>query len=193
MKNNSLNVKFFMFGFMVILQMIYLSGCKKVNTNDSHLDSILNTPFSVRSAMSLAIRKSDIASLYGKPDITRMQMDYSYEIRILSDGSRFFVFYNNSGIVTDSWRFDKLFDRNAFKNIVVQKSVVEDVKKIDPYFQIFEYSENKDSAISEHRLLDGSLLVIIYKKIANNWIVDTITYMEQDPSGFVSKILPEDR
>ncbi|MDR3542628.1 MAG: hypothetical protein P4L69_16940 [Desulfosporosinus sp.] len=67
------------------------------------------------------------------------------------------------------------------------------MKKIDPYFQLFEYSQNNDSAISEHRLSDGGLITVEYKKINNDWVVNSTNYEKQDPSGFVSKLFPDDK
>lgn len=193
MKNTSSNVKVLQFGLILIFGIVCLSGCSNTNISSNSQDSILNTPFSIRSAMSIAIRKADIASQYGKPDVTRKQKDYSYEIRILSDGSKFFVIYNSADIVSDEWRLNKLLSRSDFEKIIIGKSTVGDVKKIDPYFQVFEYSDNRVMAISEHRLKDGDLLTIKYKKVDNEWIVDAVTYIEQDSSGFASKILPEDK
>jgi len=192
-KNNPSNVKLLQFGLTLILGMVCSNGCSNTNVPGNSQDSILNTPFSIRSAMSIAIRKADIASQYGKPDVTRKQKDYAYEIRILSDGSKFFVIYGSDDIVNDEWRLNKLLARSDFEKIVAGKSVVGDVKKMDPYFQLFEYSDDKNAAISEHRLNDGGLLTIGYKKVGNEWVVDSLTYKDQDPSGFASKILPEDK
>ena len=194
MKNSSSSLlKFLQFGLTLLLALLFSSGCGTTNIPTNIQNTILNVPYSIRSAMSFALRKADIARLYGEPAVTRQQKDYSYEIRILSDGSKFFVLYGSHDIVTDLWRLKKLSARSDFEKIVAGQSRMDDVKKIDPYFQIFETSHQHDAAISEHRLNDGGLLTIGYKKVGDEWAVDAVTYTAQDPSGFASKILPEDQ
>lgn len=191
--NLSDNIRFLKQGLLLVFVIICFSGCSNREILDDSQNSIFNIPYSIKSSMSLVIRRDYIANLYGKPDIVRKQKDYSYEIRSLSDGSKFFVFYDSTNIVIDSWRLTELLERSEFEKIITGESTFNDVKKIDPYFQIFEYSQNKDAAISEHRLKDSGLITVEYKKINNVWVVDSVKHEQQDPSGFVSKLLPEDK
>ncbi|MDR3539438.1 MAG: hypothetical protein P4L69_00480 [Desulfosporosinus sp.] len=109
--------------FLLVLVMIFLNGCTDRNISNATQNSIDNIPYSTRSSMSLAVRKDDITNLYGKPDVVRTQNDYTYEIRNLSDGSKFFVFYNDN-VATDAWRLKELIDRSKFDKISPMKSTV---------------------------------------------------------------------
>ena len=183
--------------FLLLLTPIILClfGCSKelTNTIAKNEESFLNIPYSITSSISFVTKKADVMNKYGKPEVVRKQSDYSYEIRTLKDKSKLFVFYGNDENVIDSWRLNKLLNRNDFDNIKIEASKESDIREIDPYFQIFEYSEKRENGISEHRVDDNGLIKVEYKKTNNVWVVSSILYEKQDPSGFLSKLLPEDK
>lgn len=192
-------------GMSLLLFTILISGCDKqrpYSINQTETSStqseesttqaeIFNIPYSIRSNMSLAIRMDDISKKYGKPDVVREEKNYTYEIRNLEDGSKFFVLYRKDKISSDMWRLKGLFDRNDFSKIEVKKSTDTDVKKIDPYFNVYELQGDK--GISEHRLKNNGLAILEYKKEKNIWLVEKVEFKDQDPSGFESKLLLEDK
>ena len=162
-------------------------GKIKVSENTSNLKP--NIPYSIRSNMSIAIKKSYIAEKLGKADITRKLETKTYEIRKKNDGSMvIFIYDNENKNLIDVWRLKELFERNDFKNIVAGESTYDDVVQVDPYTIVFENS-NKEG-ISEHRMMDDEVAVISYKREQGTWRVYDISF-EKDPLGFSTLISPD--
>lgn len=193
---------------IIVLISIGCSGCSKhepkeettnVNTEHTIRELMYNMPRMVRSGMSFAIRKKDIDNIFGEADIVRTNGQYSYEIRYMEDGGKLFVFYDHIGThinehigprAYDMWTFKYIFDYNDFKNIRKGRSTSKDVKKIDPYLYIYEFSNN--TGVSEHKLKDNKNLIIEYVKKNKSWVVSDIKYNDEDPSNMTKSILPED-
>lgn len=155
---------------------------------------LLNIPSLLRWTKSVAVSKKDIIDQYGKADTTRDLNDYTYEIRNFSDSSKQFIFYDKGDIVSDSWRLKHLIDPKIFNKIKPGKSTYENVKEIDPYFKPFETTQNnKQIALSEHKLTDNGIMTVTYKKNNNKWIVESLEHSKDDPLKFVSKLLTEDK
>ncbi len=63
---------------------------------------------------------------------------------------------------------------------------------MDPYFMVLSGGD-PDKGTSEHRLRDQGLAAVAYTMVEGRRIVQSVSYTERDPSGFVSKLTPEDR
>lgn len=160
---------------------------------DLNKSSVSNIPYSIRSSMSFAPHKAEIEKQLGKADITRRMKGYSYEIRNVSDGSHIFIMYMSSGYVSNVWRLAHLLSQDSFSKINIGESTLSNVKKIDPYFMEFNYSDQQKVATSEHKLDDDGVMIIRYTHSNNTWVVDSIEHNKQDPSAFVAQLLPEDK
>ncbi|MEC0203692.1 hypothetical protein P4H39_13705 [Paenibacillus lautus] len=179
-------------GVVALLLCIMLPGAGKVH-EEITLHNEINSPYLYRIIMSFGMSKDDVDSQFGKPDIVRKGQDYTYEIREMADGSKLVSFFHpQGGYLLDQWRLSRLPERSEFEALVPGETHALDVKRIDPYFKLMA-DQTHETATSEHRLRDSGLATIQYKKSNGRWIVDSIQYMDQDPSGFVSKLRAEDR
>lgn len=64
MKNNLFKV-----GIGLIVMIAFFSWCSNKVTPKPNEETILNTPYSITSAMSLVVTDSDILQKYGEPDV----------------------------------------------------------------------------------------------------------------------------
>jgi len=181
--------RFLLLTLMVCFIALNLLGCSKGDNNVNMNKN--NIPYSMRVNTSIAIRSSEIENKYGKANVTRNLKSKSYEVRNMDDGSKLFVIYDNAtNRVIDIWQLKKLFDHESFKNIIEGKSTLKDIIAIDPYTTIMEKS--KDSAISEHKLINNEVYTIDYIKKNGEWTVDKMNLIANDPSEFTKTILAED-
>ncbi len=148
-----------------------------------------NVPYSIRANMSIVLKKQYVEDILGKADITKKIETKTYEIRKKDDSSLIIVTYDNeSGRLIDVWRLEKLYEIKDFEEIVVGKSTLDDVEKIDPFTSFFEKS--KENGISEHRLINDEVVVISYIRANDSWQVDDVA-VEKDPVGFSTIISPD--
>lgn len=179
-------------GVLVLTLFIILPGAGKVD-EELTLHNEINAPYFYRMLLSYAPDQKTIEIQHGKPDIVRIERDYTYEIHKMSDGSELITFYtSNGGRLTDQWQLSRLPERSEFGALVPGETLAQDVKKIDPYFRLMT-DQTDETGTSEHRLRDSGLATVNYRRVDGRWIMDSIQYMDQDPSGFVSKLRAEDR
>lgn len=179
-------------GAIAVLLVLLLLCIGKAD-EDITLHNEINIPFVYRLLMSYAPDSYTVESQYGKPDIVRKERDYTYEIHEMADGSKLVsFFYPRGGHLTDQWRLSRLPERSEFEVLVPGEALAQEVKRIDPYFKLMTDATH-ETGTSEHRLRDTGLATIQYKHAGGRWIVDSIGYTAQDPSGFVMKLRAEDR
>ncbi|CAM3541414.1 hypothetical protein PAGL106935_11575 [Paenibacillus glucanolyticus] len=179
-------------GVLALMLCIFLSGADQAD-EEITLHNEINTPYYYRMLLSYAPDQQTVERQYGKPDIIRKEQDYTYEIRKMPDGSELITFYtSNSGHLMDQWRLSRLPERSEFEALIPEVTLAQDIKQIDPYFQLIA-DQTHETGTSEHRLRDSGLATIKYRHADGRWIMDSIQYMDQDPSGFVSKLRAEDR
>jgi|GEM_PF-1418359 len=178
-------------GICAFMLLLSLPGTSEADEG-MPLQNQINTSYLFRILRSYAPDRQTTERQYGKPDIVRESREHPYEIRSMPDGSRLVTMYRSmGGLVEDEWRLRRLPDRREF-DALAQGTTAEEVKLIDPYFTILSGSD-PDKGTSEHRLRDQGLATVAYAMVEGRWIVQSVSYTERDPAGFVSKLTPEDR
>lgn len=183
--------------FTLALAVMFLSGCSFAG-NSSPSNSPVpvsvtvpdNLPYSMRIAMSIAISSTEIEKQLGKPSIVRTGKLYTYEIRNLPDQSRLITVYDQSLRLLDQWRLEKLLQKEDFDGLTPGLSTSADVEHLDRFINLVEFPKGK--AMSEHRLVQGTVTVN-YEKKDNAWVVKDIECGSSDSPANLSRILePED-
>lgn len=160
-----------------------------VSNQNEKVESLkVNLPYSIRNSMSMVLTSEDIEKQYGTANLKRESDTKNYEIRDINDGSKLITIYDKSNnSVQDMWQLKTLLSSDNFNDISKEKSTADDIIKIDPYTNIIETGDN--TAISEHRLANNTVINIDYIKKDGSWIVNNIT---PDTSNFTNILNDED-
>ncbi len=170
---------------VLIFACTLLASCSSKINAEKEFYKETNIPYSIRSQLSTVLTMDYAEQIYGKPDII-INSSGKYTVKYMDDSSNLVISYNYNDIVRDIWRYKKEMYLKDFNNIIVNKSKLEDVKRIDPYCSMVSVSTNK--YLTEHRLADGDVIYIYYIKKDNSRIVSEIKYLKSDVNNIYKQL-----
>ena len=176
-----------------------VTGCSEVRTKlaATQMNKQINYPFGTWDVYKLPMDPAEVSQKLNEtitlenPE-TKTTPEGYYAVFAQEDGSRVYIrFSQEKNIVIDVWGIEKLLSAEDFSSLSSGKTTSTDIYAIDSYTTLLVPSDEGESPYSQHRLKDGTLLVIIYTKSGSSFLVESMR-QEQDPSGFFGVILPED-
>lgn len=158
------------------LMFVFASCSQNHKVTDANSSGFIsNFPYSVRSALSFKITRSNVQETFGTPKATTENGAYQYDIWTDQDTTTVAVY--SEGRLIYLAKYQDILRKEDFDFISVGHTTVEDVRKVDPYLYLFEDDEG---AISEHMLADNLTLTLSYEKKGDTWCVSKVSSSEND-------------
>lgn len=170
-----------LFCFIILLSCILLS-CDNVQVenetpkNEDTLSYLIpNFPYTLKCATSFVVRSKNLIDKYGTPDLHLNNNVYSYDI--WRKGEENIVAAYEEGALLHLISYGEVLNSKDFKDIVIDNSTVDDVKKVDPFVYLLVPDDEQNIKYSEH-VLEDAILTITYAYKNNDWYVANIERIE---------------
>ena len=155
----------------------------------------LEYPYEIEGTFSSSISLQDIFAEFNSLCIRYNEGVYYVVARTNGNDkvNRYlFMLLNDELQFKDGMLLHKLTEKKNYDNIKVGMSTAEDINKIDFGTVIIDnVNESGLKAVSYHRFIDGTMLVIRYTKMSEKWIVEDMVFKD-DPTKFINYLLPQD-
>lgn len=158
------------------------------------IDKSLFMAYSARGSLSILVGFENLKN-EGVFDIVRYSKGRYYTVSRLSDGSFFFMLFQENGsdqkhlILTDGFRTKELLDKEDFDVIKVGMTK-EEVLKLDPYSEDSGHSFDDSSTV--HRFTDRSVIQVEYQLDENNNPIVSMIWEDHTENSVLSYLIPKD-
>ncbi len=173
----------------------FVSAKKSRKIEVGKIDKNLFAAYPRRGAWSVLVGFENLQK-EGVFDIVRYSKGRYYTVSRLSDGSFFFMLFEENGIgdqkqllLTDGFRAKDLLDKDDF-DVIKVGTTKEEVLKLDPYSEDSESSS--DDSFTIHRFTDRSVIQVEYQLDENNNPIVSEIWEDNTENSVLSYLIPKD-